>query len=161
LFGNFGSQVAAFFRIVIHSVFGTVGFFLLQLEGKLILEYTNLQPKDILFLHSALGAAITVKLSTLYLLLCNLSLLKAHCNCSPGLLWQGFPELPGQYFSPFCFILLVSHGFPHGLVPASTHTDHIDGSYGMQLPSAWEIVLPAPFLQLILWLLVYIRETQN
>lgn len=160
LFGNFGSQIAAFFRIVKHSVFGTVVVFLLQREGKVILEYRNLQPKDIPFLHSALGAAITVELSASRLLLCSLPLLKAHRNCSRGPLWQGFPELPGQYFFP-CFILLVSHGFPHGLVTTSPHTDRIDGSYGMQLPLARRIALPGLFLQIILWLLVYIRGAQN
>lgn len=132
------------------------GFFSLHLEGKLILEYRNLQPKDILFLHSALGAAIIVKLSAFHVLLCNLPLLRTHYNCSPGFLWQGFSE---QYFSP-CFILLVSHGFPHGLVPTNPHTDHMDGSHGMQLPSAWIIALHAPFLHLILWFLVNIRENQ-
>lgn len=69
---------------------------LVQWDGFFALRKSNseIQPKDILFVHSALGAAITVKLSTL----CLLPFLQAHCSCSQVSSGRALSELWGQYF---------------------------------------------------------------
>lgn len=58
-------------------------------------------------------------------------------------------------------MILFPHGFPLGLAPQSPDTDLLVDSHGMQLLSAQGITTPTLILQLRLWLLVCIRETQN
>ena len=71
-----------------------------------------------------------------------------------------FQRYQGNIF-PYCFMLLFLHGFPHGLAPRSPDTDLLTCSYGTRLPPAQWITPPAPFLNLVLWLLVCVKETQN
>lgn len=63
-------------------------------------------------------------------------------------------------FFPCCFLLLVSHGFPHSLAPASPYTDCIV-LMGCIYHGHWESPFLAPFLYLVFCLLVYINGTQK
>lgn len=74
---------------------------------------------------------------------------------------EGFSRAARAIFFPYCFMLLFLHVFPYGLAPRSPDTDLSAGSHGMRLPPAQWITPPAPFLNLVLWLLVCVKEIQN